>query len=130
MEKMEMAYPEMAEASTEVMQDVIISMAVESWRFSQTFERLVKKLDAGEQNRYVSQLNWFIKKINEALEKVDLKFVELEGHPFDIGMAATPLNIEEFDAEKDTLVVDKMLEPTIMGKDGLVRTGTITLRRA
>jgi len=125
-----MAYPEMAEASTEVMQDAIISMAVESWRFSQTFERVVKKLDAGEQNRYVSQLNWFIKKINEALEKVDLKFVELDGHPFDIGMAATPLNIEEFDAEKDTLVVDKMLEPTIMGKDGLVRTGTITLRRA
>jgi len=125
-----MAYTEKAGASTEVMQDAIISMAVESWRFSQTFKQIVKKLDAGEQNRYVSQLNWFIKKINEALEKVDLKFVELEGHPFDIGMAATPLNIEEFDAEKDTLVVDKMLEPTIMGKDGLVKSGTITLRRA
>jgi hypothetical protein len=124
-----MAYTEKTEASTEVMQDAIISMAVESWRFSQTFERMVKKLDAGEQNRYVSQLNWFIKKINEALEKVDLKFVELEEHPFDIGMAATALNIEEFDEEKDTLVVDKMIEPTIMGKDGLVKSGTITLRR-
>jgi hypothetical protein len=42
-------------------------------------------------------------------------------------MAATPLNIEEFDA-KDALMVDQMLEPIIMGKDGLVKTGTVTLR--
>jgi len=38
------------------------------------------------------------------------------------------LNIEEFDA-KDTLMVDQVLEPIIMGKEGLVKTGTVTLRK-
>ena len=68
------------------------------------------------------------KKVEEALEKADLRIVNVEGHPFDPGMAATPLNIQEFDA-KDDLMVDQMLEPIIMGKEGLVKAGTVTLRK-
>ena len=108
--------------------DAIINMAIESWRFSRVFDRLLIKLDAGEQKRYRSQLRWFIRKIEESLEQVDLRIVDVEGHPFDPGMAATPLNIEDFDSE-DSLIVDQMLEPIIMGKDGLVKTGTVILRR-
>jgi hypothetical protein len=89
---------------------------------------LLTKLDAGDQSRYKSQFRWFIKKVEEALEKADLRIVNVEGHPFDHGMAATPLNIEEFDA-KDIVIVDQMLEPIIMGKEGLVKTGTVTLRK-
>lgn len=109
-------------------QEVVISMAVESWRFGRVFDRLLLKLDAGEQSRYKSQFRWFIKKVEEALEQADLRIVNVEGHPFDPGMAATPLNIEEFEAE-DALMVDQMLEPIIMGKEGLVKTGTVTLRK-
>lgn len=115
-------------SSPDSMRDAVISMAVESWRFGRVFDRLLLKLDAGEQNRYKSQFRWFIKKVEEALEQSDLRIVNVEGHPFDPGMAATPLNIEEFDA-KDTLMVDQMLEPIIMGKEGLVKTGTVTLRK-
>ena len=115
-------------ATPETMRDVVISMAVESWRFSRVFERMLTKLDAGEQGRYVSQLRWFYKKIEDSLAQVDLRIVNVEGYPFDPGIAATPLNIEDFDA-KDVLIVDHMLEPIIMGKEGLVRMGTITLRK-
>ena len=106
----------------------VATMATESWRVSKMFERLLRKLDAGEGNRYKHQLQWFMKKVNEALEQADLKIVNVQGHPFDPGMAATPLNIEEFEAG-DTLIVDQMLEPIIMGKGGLFKTGTVTLRR-
>ena len=112
----------------EMLTQVVIGMAVESWRFGRTYDRLLTKLDAGEQNRYKSQFRWFIKKVEEALEQAELRIVNVEGHPFDPGMAATPLNIEEFDA-KDALMVDQMLEPIIMGKEGLVKTGTVTLRK-
>ena len=108
--------------------EAIISMAIESWRFGRVFDRLLIKLDAGEQKRYKSQLRWFMKKMEESLEQVDLRIVNVEGHPFDPGMAATPLNIEDFNSE-DSLIVDQMLEPIIMGKDGLVKMGTIILRR-
>lgn len=112
----------------DILTQIVISMAVESWRFGRVFGRLLTKLDAGEQNRYKSQFQWFIKKVEEALEHAELRIVNVEGHPFDPGMAATPLNIEEFDA-KDALMVDQMLEPIIMGKEGLVKTGTVTLRK-
>jgi len=125
-----MANSENAVVSPETMRDSVVSMAIESWRFARTFERLLGKLDAGEQVRYISQYNWFMKKVVEALNQVNLWVVNFEGQPFDIGMSATPLNIDEFDPENDTLIVDKVLEPTIMGKDGLVKTGTITLRKA
>jgi hypothetical protein len=114
--------------TSDVMRDAVIIMAVESWRLGRVFDRLLLKLDAGEKKRYENQFRWFIKKVEEALEKADLEIVNVEGHPFDPGMAATPLNIEGFDAQ-DALMVDQMLEPIIMGKEGLVRTGTVTLRK-
>lgn len=123
-----MAKSDQITTTPEVIRDVVISMAIESWRFSRVFDRLLLKLDAGEQNRYKSQFRWFTKKIGEALEQADLRIVNVEGHPFDPGVAATPLNIEEFDPG-DTLMVDQMLEPIIMGKDGLVKTGTVILRK-
>jgi len=107
----------------------MIKMAVESWRIGRVFDRMLIKLDAGEQNRYQSQLRWFFKKVEESLEVAGLRIVNVEGYPFDPGIAATALNIEEFDTN-DTLIVDQMLEPIIMGKEGLVKTGTVTLRKA
>jgi hypothetical protein len=62
------------------------------------------------------------------LAQSGLRIVNVEGHPFDPGMAATPINIEEFD-ENDSLMVDQMLEPIIMSNEGLVKTGTVALRK-
>lgn len=112
----------------EVMRDAVISMAVESWRMKRVFDRMLLKLDAGEQNKYKSQFRWFIKKVEEALEKLDMRIVNIEGQRFELGIAATALNIEEFNS-KDTLIVDQMLEPIIMRKDSLVKAGIITLRK-
>lgn len=110
------------------LREAMISMAVESWRVSRVFDRLLLKLDAGEQKRYLSQFRWFLKKVEAAMEQADMRMVNVEGQRFDPGMAATPLNIEDFDAD-DVLMVDKMLEPIIMSKEGLIKTGTVTLRK-
>ena len=106
----------------------LLDVAVESWRFGRLFDRLLLKLDAGEQARYRAQLRWHSKKLEASLTDAGLQIVNLEGHAFDPGIAATPLNIEQFCPE-DTLVVDQMLEPIIMGSDGVARLGTVTLRK-
>ena len=36
----------------EGVREAVIGMAVESWRFGKVFDRLLTKLDAGEQSRY------------------------------------------------------------------------------
>ncbi len=106
----------------------LADIAVESWRFGKMFDRILAKLDVGEQGRYRSQFRWFQKKLNLSLKDAGLWIADLEGHDFDPGMAATPLNIAEFGTD-DTLVVEQMLEPTIMGPEGVVRIGTVTLKK-
>ena len=119
-----------ASPTSEDLQETVISMAVESWRFRGVFCRLLTKLDAGEKRKYISQLGWFVKKIEVALQRFDLRIADIEGNPFDPGLAATALNIEEFNTEEN-LVVDQMIEPIILGKEGVVmRSGTMTLKKA
>lgn len=106
----------------------LIEIAVESWRFSRLFLRVVNRLDAGEAARYVSQLRYFQKKVEENLDASGLKLVNVEGQPFDPGMAASALNIVDFGPD-DQLLVEQMVEPIIMGPDGLRKQGTVMLRK-
>jgi len=107
----------------------LIEIAVESWKFSRIFARVVNKLDAGEASRYVNQLRYFHKKIEENLDAAGLKLVNLEGQPFDPGTAAAPLNIGDFGPDEH-LLVDQMVEPIIMGPSGIKKQGTVMLRKA
>ena len=116
------------EPTKQALSQSLLNISVEAWRFGKLFDRLLSKLDAGEQGRYRNQFRWFQKKIDESLGVAQLRLVNVEGHPYDPGMAATPINIDEFDAQ-DSLVVDQMLEPILMGPDGVIKTGTVTLRK-
>ena len=101
--------------------DAIINLAIESWHFAKNYERAITRLNTNRTQRYTRQLEQFIQKAEESLEEVGLRIVNVEGTPYDPGMAATPLNIEDFEPE-DQLVVDKMLEPIIMEGTILAKT--------
>lgn len=118
----------MSEPSHEALTQSIIDMAVEAWRFRGVFKKVLSRLDAGEETRYIGQYNWFYRKVEAALEKAQLKIVNVEGQIYDIGMAATPINIDDFDND-DVLFVEQMIEPIIMDQTKVVKTGTIVLRR-
>jgi len=117
-----------ADVSPQQLSKSLMDVAVEAWRFSKLFAKLLSKLDAGEQARYQSQFLWFVKKLSENLEASGLHLVNVEGHPYDPGVAATALNVGDF-APDDRLVVEQMLEPIIMGPAGLLRAGTILVRK-
>lgn len=119
---------EQSRAGPEQMEATLIDLAVESWRFSRLFLRAVSKLDAGESARYLSQLRYFLKRVEEGLAEHNLKIADVEGQLYDPGMAATALNVADF-GENDRLIVDQMLEPIIMGPDGLRRPGVVMLRK-
>ena len=106
----------------------LIEIAIESWRFSRLFGKVVSKLDAGESARYVNQVRYFQKKVEESLESNDLKLVNVEGQPYDPGIAASALNLGDFGPD-DLLLVDQMVEPIIMGLNGLRNQGTVMLRK-
>lgn len=113
---------------TELLTKSIMDMAVEAWRFRRVFELALEKLDAGDRARYRSQFSWFLKKVRAAMENAGLRAVDLQGQPFDVGMAVTPLNLEDF-APGEALFVEQMPEPVVMDGDAVVRTGTVILGR-
>lgn len=112
----------------ERMEQSLIDLAVESWRFSRLFGKVVNKLDVGESTRYVNQLRYFQKKVEDSLDSSGLKLVNVEGQSYDPGMAVAALNLADFGPE-DMLLVDQMLEPIIMGPEGLRKQGTVMLRK-
>lgn len=114
--------------NSEVLFKSLIDISVESWRFSRLFARLISKLDAGEGARYTSQYRYYLKRLEETLEGAGLTLVNVEGQPFDPGVAATALNIGDFGPD-DVLAVEQMIEPIIMGSEGLIRGGTIMLKK-
>ena len=114
--------------SSEQMEQSLIDIAVESWRFSRLFGKVVGKLDAGESGRYINQIRYFQKKVEESLDSNGLKLVNVEGQPYDAGMAASALNLGDFGPD-DVLLVEQMLEPIIMGPNGLRKQGTVMLRK-
>ena len=111
------------------LQNSLISIASELFRFQRVFEKAVSKLEIDEREKYMSQFSWFSKKVSKALDEANLKLINLEGQPYDPGMAVAPLNIDEFEIE-DRLYVAQTIEPIIMQQDKVIKTGTVILGRA
>ena len=103
-----------------------LDLAIESWRFAKLFARVATKMDLNEANRYSNQLRFFQKRLDDSLLVIDMKIVNLEGQLYDPGMAASPLNIADFGPD-DKLMVDQMVEPLIMGPNGIVKSATVML---
>jgi hypothetical protein len=114
--------------SVEETRKALIALAIDSWRFARLFGRVLTKLDAVEATRFSNQLRYFSKNLEEHLEAANLKIVTLEGQLYDPGVAASPLNIGDFGAN-DVLIVGQMVEPIIMGHDGVVRPGIVMLQK-
>ena len=117
-----------SEKRMEAQKTALMNSAIESWRFSKVFERMLGQLDAGNTRRYTSQLRFFVKRTEQTLEDMGIRVINVEGLPYDPGMAATPVNIDDFEVD-DALEVNLMLEPILMEGTVLVKTGKVTLRR-
>ena len=110
------------------LQQSMITIASEFFRFQRIFEKVLSKLDIEEQGKYRGQFSWFSKKVDRALENADLKIQNVEGQLYDPGMAITPLNIDDFDPD-DPLFVEQMIEPIVMQGDTVCKIGTAILGR-
>ena len=113
---------------TEDQRNALCAIAKESWRISRVFNRMTQKLDAGELKRYKNQISYFTKELDKNIQEFGLRIVNIEGQLYDPGMAASPINIDEFEPE-DQLMVSQMLDPIIMSNNGIIKTGTVFLGR-
>ena len=118
----------MSEQDYSKLENSLIAIASELFRFQRVFEKAVSKIDVDDRGKYMSQFSWFSKKVTKAIEETNLRLLNLEGQFYDPGMAVTPLNLEDFDTE-DKLYIAQTIEPIIMKQDRVIKTGTVILGR-
>lgn len=107
----------------------LIALALDAWRFSHVFKNVLSKLGEEERNRYQGRSSWFRRRLDEGLEAVGMRLVELApGTVYDPGMAVTPLNIDDFQGD-EPLYVEQMVEPILMENGSIIKTGTVILGR-
>ncbi len=108
----------------------LLEISSEAFRLKKAYEHVVKLLDIKEQKKNINKIKWFENKLNEALEKCELRIVNFEGEVYSTGIPATPINLEDFDSS-DELYVKHTIEPTIIDKNAvIIQTGSIILEKA
>lgn len=107
----------------------LAGVAVETYRMAQLAAGLIARLDAGEKARHHSKLLYQSRKVEEHLARAGIRVVDLRDQAFEPGMAATAINVADFEPNVP-LIVDQVLEPVVMGPHGLIRAGTVVLRKA
>ena len=112
----------------EELKQAILNMSVEAWRFRKTFEKAMSKMEPEESLKTISKFNWFMKKMNDALNSAGMRYVNLEGQEFSEGLPVSPINIDDFEPN-DKLLIEQMLEPIIMEGDAVKKPGTAILGR-
>lgn len=107
----------------------LLEIAIDSWKLARLFDRVCHKLgDEGEKARFVSQHRYYVKRLEETLNAAGVRLVNIEGQPYDPGDAASALNLGDF-GDNDQLIVEQMVEPIIMGTKGVLRPGTVMLKK-
>ncbi len=114
-------------ANIDSVQNVLIDLCIEGWKIFNTFRRMLLGLDAQNQPKYMNKIEWFKKRMQDVMRAAGLKLVNVEGQEYNPGIAATAINLDEF-SDDDNLIVDKMLDPIIMGAEGIIRSGTVTVK--
>jgi hypothetical protein len=107
----------------------LIALASQAWRLSKLSKRVSEKLSYEDGHRAVSQIRYIEREMEDELQKVGLRVVDLAGERFDPGMAVSALNAEDFQAN-DELWISQTIEPVIMGPSGLLKYGVVMLAKA
>ncbi len=110
-------------------EEAIIALTTEAWYLAKIFERSILELNIDQPRRYTSRIEWFLKKAEESLNDVGLRIVNVEGHAYDAGMAADPVDPPRNIDVNDSLEVTWMIEPIIMKGTDLIKRGKVYLRR-
>ena len=121
------------EKKSETQQDqccpqAMADLATESWRLDQSVQRAAVHMDPMEANRFLNQYEWYRRVLRTALAEAGLRVVDVTGETYQVGMAVTPLNLEDFpDDPEIRFRIVQTVEPIVMERGRVRKTGTVML---
>jgi hypothetical protein len=102
-------------------------LLVDYWKLARGAAKAVGKLPEGDAKRLASQVRYASRQLDLASSKFGLRVVEFEGSTFEVGMAASADNIDDFNSEA-ALVVDRTIEPAVVKGMRVVRAGRVLVK--
>jgi len=112
------------------MENSNVDFILELLRFNKTIAKMLAIMSPEDQKKYKSQVTWFLNKAEKFIAENGISFVEFNPNDvYDVGMAVNPLNLSDFDKDAK-LVIDQVIEPTIMHNGKVLQTGTVLLKKA
>ena len=106
----------------------MVELASEQWRLDQQVARALASMDPFEAERFASSYAWYQRVIAAVIDEAGLRAVDLTGAAYDVGMAVTPLNLDDFPPHQGaTYRISQMVEPIIMEHGAVRKTGTVML---
>lgn len=105
----------------------LVGLALENWRFARVFERALAKMAPADVKKFSNSHSFFLKRTSQALDKFGIRVVSLEGKAYSEGQPVSVVNSDEFEG-LDHLIIEQMVEPILMGPDGVYRAGSVRLK--
>lgn len=121
-------HPSIDSSNTQVHEGGMVKLVLEAYKLVSLTQAVLNNSDSTDARKYGSRLSFVLRNIQEILQESQLRIVSLEGIPFDEGLAISAVNLAEFDSHDD-LVIDRVLEPLIMGPSGIAHSGIVSVRR-
>ena len=110
------------------LQSALAEILAESWRFEHALEKVMRRMDVMEAERFGRQYGYFSSRVRQAMSAAGMTCLELTGQPYDVGMPVQAVNLDEF-GEEEPLIITQMIEPVILCDGRVMKTGMVTLGR-
>ena len=89
----------------------------------------ISHLSPEDGKKYSSQISWFLKKADSFFADNSIVFSSANaGDTYDVGLPVTPVNLSDFGTD-DELVIDQVVEPTILQNGKVLQKGTVLLKK-
>ena len=112
------------------MENKNLEFILELYSFRKSIDRIAATLPMDERSKFSGKVSYFMKKATKFIEDNNVSFIEQNpGDPYDVGLPVTPVNSADFDKDAE-LVIDQVIEPTVMQNGKVVKMGTVLLKKA
>jgi hypothetical protein len=102
-------------------------LLVEYWKLLRAYERTTGDLPANKAEKVLAQLRYSAHRLQQILERSDIKLVCFDGEEFSAELPVSAINADDV-AGSETPIIDKTVEPTVIQSGTVFHTGKVLLR--
>jgi len=104
----------------------IAELCVEYWKLEKVARKMIDNIETKQSARFNGQINFSARQLETLCNRFEFKLVDFSGQEYKDGMPITAENLTDF-PEVSSLVISKSIEPAVIRKSKILRTGRVLL---